>query len=74
MDNRLRHAAMTVAAVVLLAGCSVSPNAASFETSSPVAFNFLTNRKIESFWLARFDQLSAAWRPPGRGRSWRCWR
>jgi hypothetical protein len=60
MDNRLRHAAMTAAAVVLLAGCTVSPNVGSFETSSPVAFNFLTHRKIESFWLARFDQVVKA--------------
>jgi hypothetical protein len=62
MDNRLRHAATAVAltAAVLLAGCTVSPNAGSFETSSPVAFNFLTSRRIESFWLARFDQVVKA--------------
>jgi len=51
---------MTAAAVVLLAGCTLSPNVGSFETSSPVAFNFLTHRKIESFWLARFDQVVKA--------------
>jgi hypothetical protein len=51
-------AAMCLAA--LLNGCAVSPNMGSFETSSPVAFNFLTDRKIESVWLARFDQVVKA--------------
>ena len=62
MHNRLRRAAAAVAlaATVLSAGCTVSPNPDSFETSSPVAFNFLGSRKIESFWLAPFDQVVKA--------------
>jgi hypothetical protein len=62
MDNRMRGAvvAAMVMAAVLSNGCSVSPNVGSFETSSPVAFNFLTHRKIESYWLARFDQVVKA--------------
>jgi hypothetical protein len=59
MHMRLRFAAAAaaLAAAVLTAGCTVGPNAGSFETSSPVAFNFLSSRKIESFWLAPFDQV-----------------
>jgi hypothetical protein len=62
MHNRLRRAAAAVAlaATVLSAGCTVSPDPDSFETSSPVAFNFLGSRKIESFWLAPFDQVVKA--------------
>jgi hypothetical protein len=62
MHNRLRRAAAAVAlaATVLSAGCTVSPNSNSFETSSPVAYNFLGSRKIESFWLAPFDQVVTA--------------
>jgi hypothetical protein len=62
MDSRLRHAAMAagMAAAILLAGCTASPNPGSFETSSPVAFNFLSSRKIESVWLAPFDQVVKA--------------
>ena len=62
MGNGLRVTALVVAAAVVIAvhGCAVGPNVGSFETSSPVAFNFLTGRKIESFWLARFDQVVKA--------------
>jgi hypothetical protein len=49
-----------MAAAILLAGCTASPNPGSFETSSPVAFNFLSSRKIESVWLAPFDQVVKA--------------
>jgi hypothetical protein len=57
---KLAAAAAALAAAVLAAGCTVGPNAGSFETSSPVAFNFLSSRKIESFWLAPFDQVVKA--------------
>lgn len=62
MHTRFSAAAIcrVIAAAAVVTGCTVPPNMGSFETSSPVAFNFLTGRRIESAWLARFDQVVKA--------------
>jgi hypothetical protein len=63
MHIRFRAATIRILPIVAaacVAGCTVYPNMGSFETSSPVAFNFLTGRRIESAWLARFDQVVQA--------------
>jgi hypothetical protein len=61
MSIRVVHGAAAVLMAAVLLGCgSISPNVGSFETLSPAAFNSLTGRKIESVWLARYDQMTRA--------------